>query len=661
MVKYQKKTAQKESRYSDAQRKRISETLEWMSFENWRKVEGLITEAFDVGKRPSRRLELEVANHRLRKGVSATQLKEEKPGVGDNPSELLFRLLKRIAGTPQLMEEIEKIRTELDSIPQVKPNDCRQALAYFPESNREYLLTFVPPNQQLPKERMYRDRDLARDFFTTDATLEELAKDYGLTSHGVRTTVSTNVSFLCKQPLARKEINLYLDAVSQIPLMTPVEVGNKLAVIRGRDGGREKIASIVGAMSAIAWADRSAAKPHKWVAERFYAGELFPTAFTEAYQSRFQEEFRKPLNKDAVDNTVRGVVTKLSRNPDICDRLRFHAGEIPKPTLKVPPPPEVDPNRIEHGHEFTGVPQPPPHQVVVTEPGTIVTEPVEKEAEAAPPLTSSPPAPVVEQPPQPKETEAPPELVPLTPPQVAEQLPPPKESPDKVEPTLPKEPPAKVEAEPPREHLQSPIPEPPREPTQVVEPEPPPEPTAPPLPDVPALSVEQFDAVLVTYQGTRKRRDMLAAAELEPLKGPSAQRDNELGRRIDAGSRAEGDKIFPFMSFVRTEDDVAAFAGILGHLEEACNGWVDRLTSADNQLTMEDIPRIALYSVLATDDRVRDDMADLQPALGERHLEVGRGYQELIRGFGEYENLRSRYSNTEKFYRHRIKELYRSQ
>jgi len=654
MVRYHKKAAAKDNRYQNQQRELIRQTFEDMSYANWRRIDASIRGDPDFARYPSRALELEAANHILRRGLPPARLRQERPHLSKNPSELMFRLLRRLSHSPDFMAAIGRTRAELDSIPAITPASCRQSLAHLPEANREYMLSFIPPNTLLSDEKRFRDRDLIRRYFSTDSSTRELASAYGLSNPVVRATVTSLVDFLCKRPLVREEVRRYRDVVEKIPTMEAPEVADRLEGIRGQEGGRAKIEEIVQAVPIISWTGkRDSAREHRWIAIRYFGGEkMFPKGFAEAYGAEFAAEFKgETLRRPVVDTAARGIVSKM--DAVVCDLIRFHAGEIPQRLFQVAPLPEVDPIRMEPGHEFACGPQPPP-QAVAAEPAITVTVPAEIEAGATPTPAPPPPAHAVEQPPQPKEPETPPEPAPPTPPPVAEQLPPPKE------------PPARVEPEPPKEPPHAPIPEPPREPAQVVEPEPPPEPTvveAPvqPLPDAPALSAEQFNAVLVRYQGTQKRRDMLAAANLEPLKGPSAQRDNELGRRVDAGARAAGDNIFPFMSFIRTGEDAGLFVGILGHFEEACTGWMERLMGDDNPLTVEDIPRIALYSVLATDDRVRNDMSDLHPALGERHQEVGRGYQELIAGLREHESLRGRYSNTERFFRQRIQELYRSQ
>lgn len=123
---------------------------------------------------------------------------------------------------------------------------------------------------------------------------------------------------------------------------------------------------------------------------------------------------------------------------------------------------------------------------------------------------------------------------------------------------------------------------------------------------------------------------------------------DEWERKLNKDVEEKGQMIPAFASFIRTHPP-EVLESIISHFEENLLEYGDQKT-----LGLQDMPRLALYYVLACHVGKSQGITDRRGGIGEHYRRVGEGYRQLIRDLskktssfvmGRYSDIESRYLN----------------
>jgi len=133
------------------------------------------------------------------------------------------------------------------------------------------------------------------------------------------------------------------------------------------------------------------------------------------------------------------------------------------------------------------------------------------------------------------------------------------------------------------------------------------------------MSFEEFDRMLLEFRNKFKDRAfMMKAAGLS-----TSQVMKPFGELMKAGGsiKTEGEKILAFIPLVRQEGRPETLGKILDHFEESLLAWMSR------ELSPEDLPRIALYRVLAREVGISEGISARDDPPGRRYRQIGQDYE----------------------------------
>jgi hypothetical protein len=143
------------------------------------------------------------------------------------------------------------------------------------------------------------------------------------------------------------------------------------------------------------------------------------------------------------------------------------------------------------------------------------------------------------------------------------------------------------------------------------------------------MNADEFNGMLLAYSSRFKTRlHMMDAAGL--TRQFFTQAYGELLKSSPA-VRTEGERILTFMPFLKTEaaSNPELLEGILRHFQASWDDWAGR------GITQEDLPRLALYKILAYEAGVSQEISTRKDETGVRYLRMGRDYADLVNSVPE--------------------------
>jgi hypothetical protein len=249
----------------------------------------------------------------------------------------VFRLVDTVIESPSLMAGVAELERELLAVPALSREELRWALHRMPVADRVAVLRLIPLNTILmfqPDEaqtkpepiefRAARDRRLAYEYFVQDRSERDLAVAYGLTLHGVKSTLGGLLHELLERPLARLRAHAYLERTKPIAGMTIDEARRRMKQL---DPGRRS--EILALIPACAWrAPEGVIHLHRQLFLDYISGDWVLAALVHHYNldpgKRLGGTFQRndDLTLRGANAAIAGVLTKIAEEPAARQRLR---------------------------------------------------------------------------------------------------------------------------------------------------------------------------------------------------------------------------------------------------------------------------------------------------------------------------------------------------
>ncbi|MFH1835630.1 MAG: hypothetical protein ABH851_05530 [Methanobacteriota archaeon] len=287
-----------------SQRKNVRFAISEMPDEDWKTIRKAY---YDTLTHELRYNELEVCERVLRGDATVGELDEVEPELTrDNAKGLVYNLVNRIAGTPELMSQVQAVNKRLNTIPMLSREQMRWALLRMPQNFRDETVKLVAANPEL--EVRDRDRRLTHDMFDEGLSAEEVRKRYpDLTVHGVKATAGTILTGLTKRPLACQLAWDYIAAAAKVESPSVDEVRERMGRLRSKDRR-----DILWSIPSETWRPRSAAESHRQIALEYFGGTWSRRDFVATYNSRHPET---NLQLRAADGAIDGVIRRIIGEP----------------------------------------------------------------------------------------------------------------------------------------------------------------------------------------------------------------------------------------------------------------------------------------------------------------------------------------------------------